>query len=450
MALFGPSSGYNCSSLSIPHPVLPGAQIRSLEAVAVEKGWQYIPAGLNANGPAVTVNSLNFCNVTVTYSPLNTTRITTVQVWLPTEDWNGRMQGIGGGGWISGLNEQALTGMSAALSRGYTAISTDGGFTSPDPRKWAFLSPGVIDKKTLEHWGTTSLNDVSIIGKSIIKSFYGSRPDYSYWNGCSQGGRQGYMLAQRYPKAFDGIAASAPIVNWGALMVAGFWSQMTMNQMGEYPRSCELATLTTAAIKACDPLDGVIDGLLSDPDACAFDPLTLVNTTANCEFGTNRKISPAAAKLAKAGWTGLVKSSVHEYMWKVTNNYEASLVTEGSVPYVSGLLPYLNATTGLADVECRPDGTCYGKPYPFVADWIKLFVLKDPNYDTSKIKQEEFDRIFTASVNEYNPIIGTDNPDLSAFRDAGGKLLSWHGLVRTKRNIFSMYVIVLTITRLTA
>jgi hypothetical protein len=175
----------------------------------------------------------------------------------------------------------------------------------------------------------------------------------------------------------------------------------------------------------------VIDGLISDPDRCSFDPFTLVNTTANCGQA-NRRISTAAAKLAKAGWTGLMNSSVHEYMRKITNNYEASLVTEGSIPYVSSLLPYVNATMGLADVECRSDGTCYGKPLPSVADWIKLFVQKDPNYDTSKIKQKEFDRIFKASVDEYSPIVGTDNPDLRKFREAGGKLLSWHGLVNSK------------------
>jgi hypothetical protein len=420
MALLGPFAGFNCSSLSIPYPILPGAEIQSLKATTVERGWQYIPAGLNANGPAVTADNMSFCNVTITYKPLNATRTTTVQVWLPTKDWNERMQGIGGGGWISGLNDQAFAGMTAAVIGGYTAISTDGGFTSPDPRDWAFSSPGVIDKKTFEHWGSTSLNDVAIIGKSIIKSVYGREPKYSYWNGCSQGGRQGYMLAQRYPKAFNGIVASAPVVNWGELMVAGFWAQMTMNQMGEYPRSCEVSTLTAAAIKACDPLDGVVDGLISDPDGCAFDPFTLVNTTANCGFGANRKISTAAAKLARTGWTGVGRNSVHEYMWKIRNNYEASLVSVGSGPFSS---------SGLADVACRPDGTCYGKPMIIIADWIKLFVLKDPNYDTSKIKQEEFDRILKASVDEYSSIVGTDNPDLSAFRDAGGKLLSWHGLV---------------------
>jgi hypothetical protein len=429
MALRWLSSGFNCSSSSIPYPTVAGAEIRSLEAATVNKGWQYITPGLNPNGPAVTATSVSFCNVTITYTPLGASRVTTVQVWLPTEKWNERIQGIGGGGWSAGLNEMSFGGMMAAVIQGYAAMSTNGGYTSPNPIDWVFSSPGVIDKVSFQHYATTSLNDLAILGKAVTVSFYGRAPKFSYWNGCSQGGRQGFTLAQQYPTAFNGIAASAPIVNWSQLFVAGFWSQRIMNEENDYPRSCEIAALTTAAIKACDPMDGVIDGMISDPDSCRFDPFSLVNTTVSCGFAGRRKISRTAAKLAQAGWTGISKDSAHNYMHRIVNNHEASLVTEGSVPLISGLLPFVNATLGLADVDCRPDGTCVGHPYPQVADWIKLFVQKDPGFDTSKIKHEEFDRIFQASVDEYSSIIGTDNPDLSAFHNAGGKLLSFHGLV---------------------
>jgi hypothetical protein len=429
MALLQLSSGLNCSSSSIPYPNIPGVQIRSVEAATARKGWQYITPGLNPNGPAISATSVNFCNVSITYTPLDTSRITTVQVWLPTEKWNERIQAIGGGGWAAGLNDVSFGGMTAAVIQGYATMTTNGGHATSNPSDWVFSSPGVVDKKSFQHFATTSLNDLALIGKAVVGSFYGQAPKYSYWNGCSQGGRQGFTLAQNYPTAFNGIAASAPIVNWSQLFVAGFWSQRIMNEENHYPRSCELAALKTAAIKACDPMDGVVDGMISDPDSCHFDPFTMVNTTISCGFAGPRNISSTAAKMAKMGWTGISKDSVHNYMHRIVNNHEASLVTEGSVPLISGILPYLNATLGLADVDCRPDGTCVGHPYPQVSDWIKLFVQKDPNFDTSKIKQKEFDRIFQASVDEYASIIGTDNPDLSAFHRAGGKLLSFHGLV---------------------
>lgn len=314
------------------------------------------------------------------------------------------------------------------MIQGYTAIGTDGGYPPNfGPEAWDVLRDGKIDLLNFQHYATTSLRDLSIIGKSVTKSFYGQPAKYSYWNGCSQGGRQGFTLAQNYPNAFDGIAASAPVVNWGQLMVAGFWAQATMNELGKYPLACELNTLSAAALKACDGNDGLLDNLISDPDSCKFDPTALVNTTASCGLLSNIKVSPAAVTLAKTGWTGL-RTSVHQYMWDGTN-YEAALVTQGSIPLVSGLLPYLNITTGLADTECLGNGTCFGKPFNIVKDWIKYFVLKDANYDTSKIVVKDFDAIFSKSVEEYSPVIGTDSPDMTAFGKAGGKILSFHGLV---------------------
>jgi hypothetical protein len=427
MASLQPFSHANCSSQSIPHPIIPGARVHSLEASPVHVGWLFVPGGLYSNNGAVNATNLDFCNVTITYIPQDSINQTTVQVWLP-EKWNGRMQGLGGGGWSAGLYTNGYPAMTAAAAQGYASISTNGGYKSGNPSDWALLQLGKVDYKSFQHFASTSLNDLAIIGKSVVKSFYGTAPKYSYWNGCSQGGRQGFMLAQRYPKAFDGIVASAPAVNWGHLLVAGFWAQMIMNEKKEYPRPCELSTITAAAVKACDGNDGVIDGLVSDPDSCHFDPYTLVNTTANC-WGpdVSRKISPTAAYLAKTLWGGL-KTSRHTYMSSFGMHHEAPLVT-GGTPLVESVFTFLNMTTALADSDCRADGTCFGKPFSNVADWIRYFVKKNPAYDLLQIDQQEFDRIFEASIEEYNPIIGTDSRNLTSFRDAGGKILSYHGLV---------------------
>lgn len=348
------------------------------------------------------------------------------------------MQGAGGGGWSAGLYTNGYPSMTAAVAQGYAVTSTNGGYTSGDPHDWALLSPGKIDYKSFQHYASTSLNDLAVIGKSVVKSFYGTPPRYSYWNGCSQGGRQGFMLAQRYPKAFDGIVASAPAINWGQLMVAGFWAQMIMNGLKKYPKQCELSTITAAAVKACDGNDGLVDGLVSDPDSCHFDPYTLVNTTANCRGSdASTKISPTAAYLAKVLWGGL-KTSRHTYLSSFGMHHESPMVT-GVASLIDPLLPLLNITTALADTECLPDGTCRGKPFSIVVDWIQLFLEKDPNYNILKIDQQELDRMFEASVREYNPIIGTDSMNLTGFRDAGGKILSYHGLVSLRTEFVSVH-----------
>ncbi|QDS72107.1 hypothetical protein FKW77_003629 [Venturia effusa] len=427
MAFSQPFTPSNCSASLISSPVVPGATVRLVEAAPVSKGWQVaIPFGY-PNNPTVTSSGVDFCNITVTYTIADSQRNTTVQVWLPTGEWNQRIQAIGGGGWAAGLHESGLSGMSAAVTQGYTAIGTNGGYP-PDlgVEAWDILRDGKIDLLNFQHYATTSLRDLSIIGKSVVESFYGQPAKYSYWNGCSQGGRQGFALAQNYPDAFDGIVASAPVVDWGQLMPAGSWAQAIMNEMGEYPRPCELKTLSAAALKACDGNDGLVDGLISDPDSCKFDPTTLLNTTANCGLFSNVKISPAAVQVAKIGWYGL-QSSVHRCMWDGAH-HEASFVTEGSIPSLSRLLPYFNITTGLADTQCSSNGTCTVKPFDIPMDWIRYFVVKDARYDPSKINLKDFDEILGRSFKEYSPIIGTDSPDMTAFAKAGGKILSYHGL----------------------
>jgi Tannase and feruloyl esterase len=158
------------------------------------------------------------------------------------------MQAVGGGGWSAGLNENSRTGMLAAVSQGYAAVGTNGGVSSEDPRDWAFQDSGSkdtsapssgarkVDMKVFKHYASTSLKDLSLLGKSVIRSVYGKAPEYSYWNGCSQGGRQGFKIAQDYPEAFDGIVASAPALNWAALMVTGYVCQQYNVQIAELTR----------------------------------------------------------------------------------------------------------------------------------------------------------------------------------------------------------------------
>ncbi|KAF2194560.1 tannase and feruloyl esterase [Zopfia rhizophila CBS 207.26] len=385
---------HNCSPQAIPYPTVFGAQFLSVEASLVQNYSQYVPSQIYPNHDSINATNLRFCNVTVTHTHPGQNDTLITQVWLPiAPKWNERMQAIGGGGWVAGLFYVSFAGMAGAVAEGYAA-------------------PWNVNLYALQDFASVSLNDAIIIGKSLINSYYGQPPKYSYWSGCSQGGRQGVMLAQRYPNALDGIAASAPAINWPELFGGMYFPQQVMNEMGSYPHPCELDALTIAAIKACDSNDGLADGIISDPDACHFDPYSLIGSTINChDSNTSIKISKAAAVATEAAWTG-VKTSNGSFLW-FTPGYEANLTNPQSSPAVT---------------ECSTNGTCTGQPQPLGMDWMKLFIKKDPTFNAFNMTRREYEHMFHAGVREYQSIIGTSYPDLTEFRDAGGKMIAYHGL----------------------
>lgn len=144
---------------------------------------------------------------------------------------------------------------------------------------WALDSSGRVNLGLLEDFAAVAMNDAALIAKSIVQSYFGTAPNKSYWNGCSTGGRQGLKMAQRYPQTYDGIVANAPAINWARFIVAEYWPQFTMNQLQSYAPQCVLNYITNATIAACDKIDGLVDGIISAPGLCTFDPHTLVGQT---------------------------------------------------------------------------------------------------------------------------------------------------------------------------
>ncbi|KAL2826815.1 tannase and feruloyl esterase-domain-containing protein [Aspergillus cavernicola] len=362
--------------LSIPYPALPGASVDFLTDVSA-----YIPESVYTNHGRLNVTDASFCVVSLAYTHTNQTDFVNVQVWLPIDTWNERMMGLGGGreggGFNCGLYPDNIMAMLGAVAEGYAAVSTDCGHTMEQDVGFA----------------SVSLNDAAIMGRSVAESFYGMQPRYSYWSGCSQGGRQGMMLAQRYPAAYDGIAGSSPAINWAEILVSGFWTQYVMNQLDSYPQSCELDYLTRMTVRYCDGMDGVGDGIVSNIDSCHFNTLGLIGMHVPCGNKTVR-LSKSAAIMATAAWQGpFTRNGVHLWM---------------GVDVVSNL-------TSIWSSQFSPDGTCTGLP-------------KEPNFDLESVTHDEYVRIFHESVKEYKSLIGTDNTDLSEFRQHGGKILTFHGL----------------------
>ncbi|KAL2034289.1 hypothetical protein VTO58DRAFT_105003 [Aureobasidium pullulans] len=232
-----PSFADACHASAIALPTLFGAEITNIHASAVTNFS--LSSSPSAAWTKSQFSKLDFCNVTISYTHPGQKNNVTVYVYLPPAlQWNGRFATAGGGGW-GAMMSGGMTSI-PAIDDGFAVAETDAGvatdaLTSAD---WALLSPGNPDINRLEIFASKALHDMAVIGKSVVGSFYGQFPAYSYWIGCSQGGRQGIMMAQRYPGDFDGILALAPAVNWGHFFPVMAWPHQRMYEEKAFPRAC--------------------------------------------------------------------------------------------------------------------------------------------------------------------------------------------------------------------
>ncbi|OAG40420.1 hypothetical protein AYO21_05320 [Fonsecaea monophora] len=388
-----------CTALT--KPVIDGANVLSIQS-------RHLPnATVLANPPLLNTNftGLDVCSVDLVISHPGAGDKVKIKVWLPSSRsaWNGRFVGTGGSGYAAGFFEYNLA---PVVALDYAAASTDAGLSGDpySPAMWALRANGTVNEDLLLNFASRSVHDMAVAGKAITAQYYGRKPAHSYWNGCSTGGRQGLVAAQQYPRDFDGIVAGAPAIDWARYVVAEQWPQVVMKEEETYISQCVLQAFTEASTAACDALDSVIDGVITDLQHCKFDPFTLVGEGVQCEGG-NENITKEMASVVAKILTGPQGPAIsHRYAL----NPGAALDSLANTTIVNG--------------------TRTGLPF-FVNDaWIKYFVKKDPDFDTSTIGYSAFKTIFNQSQREFGQVIGSDQPDLSTFHSVGGKVIVWHGL----------------------
>ena len=202
------------------------------------------------------------------------------EVWLPSDSWNGKFVSSGEGGFAGRLNYTRLGldgGLDEWLRRGYATASTDTGHLSTDD-SWAVGHPErVID------YAYRSKHLVTVAAKGIIEAYYGQAATHAYFNSCSNGGRQALMEVQRYPRDYDGVVVGAPW-NYQSHSNAGFvWDAQSGSAPGAALPASKLPAIQAAAVAACDATDGLVDGLIEEPDKCTFEPEVLQCTTADSD-----------------------------------------------------------------------------------------------------------------------------------------------------------------------
>src|SRR6516162_8573163 len=187
-----------------------------------------------------------------------------IAVWLPAA-WNGRFQGVGGGGYSCGISYPALA---AGIASGYAAASTDCGVPPADGATgaWALKPDNTLDWPLIDDFAYAGIHDMSVAGKAVTAGYYATAPSYSYFNGCSTGGREGLMEAQRYPSDYDGIVSGAPAINWTKFIPSEIWPELVMKQSRDFLPACKEDAFTESAVQAC----GTTNGVITNPSACAW------------------------------------------------------------------------------------------------------------------------------------------------------------------------------------
>lgn len=244
-------------------------------------------------------SNLNFCEVNIHLTHFDASDDVLARVWLPSarDDWNSRFQATGGGGFATSIG---FVGLAPAILQGYAAVSTDGGHDewSWTSLEWVLNSDRSINWDLWQNSIQRSVVKQIIIGKDIVEHYYGEQPHYSYWNGCSQGGRQGYMLAQRFSDILDGIMAAAPALNLVSIPMGGLWSQLVIKDINTYMSQCEFAYFTKKAMEECDPLDSFEDGVIIDPGDCKSDSERLIGNAFECD-GRIVRVTTAMADVVR-------------------------------------------------------------------------------------------------------------------------------------------------------
>lgn len=319
-----------------------------------------------------------------------------VRIWvaIPMSNWNGRFMGTGGGGFSGG----SAGGVTQPAAAGYAAGATDTGHEGASG-SFALDANGRLNWQSIRNNAYLGIHEMTVTGKALTQAAYGVAPRFSYFNGCSTGGRQGLMEVQRYPQDYNGVLSGAPAINWNRFHIQHLWGPVVMNASGHAVAACKLTAATAAAVAACDAIDGVKDGVIEDPKRCSYDPKALIGTSAG-ECGA---FTQADADVIRKLWEGPRRED-GSFLW-----------------YGLARGADLNSLWTSRGTPLRP------QPFGISMDWFRYFVTQDPKFDGNTVTPAAYERLWDQSVEQYGPVIGTDNPDLTAFRDRGGKAIVWHG-----------------------
>lgn len=369
----------------------------------------------------------DYCSVTFAYSHDGRSDQVQVTYWLPTPaNFRNRYLSTGGGGWA--INSGANT-LPSGLIYGAVAGETDGGFGgfASNYLNVVLLANGSLNYPELYMFGYQAHHELSTIGKQFTKNFFSMRNGtklYSYYQGCSEGGREGWSQVQRYGDSFDGAIIGAPAFRYSFQQVQHLWSNVVEKTLGYYPPPCELDYINNATVAACDGLDGKVDGVVSRTDLCKlhFNISSVLGHAYSCPASKGQIFPPSGPAPAQNGSVTTKGIQVARLILDGPQDLQGLRVYfsyQPSATFADAVTNY-NSTSGGWDLAISGLGGAYVTNLLQLVELSNLPTLEGVSYDTLR------DWIYQG-WQKYNDVLQTNWPDLTPFHNAGGKVLHYHG-----------------------
>ncbi|KAI9369214.1 tannase [Aspergillus egyptiacus] len=389
-------------------------------------------------GMGASSSTNDYCNVTVAYRHTGKNDKVVAKYAFPAPDqFKNRFYVAGGGGFS--LSSDATGGLEYGAVGGATDAGYDAFSYSYD--EVVLYGNGTINWDATHMFGYQALGEMTKLGKMLTRGFYGRPADakvYTYYEGCSDGGREGMSQVQRYGEEYDGVIAGAPAFRFAQQQVHHVFSSAVEKTLDYYPPPCELEKVVNATIEACDPLDGRTDGVVSRTDLCmlSFDLTSIIGEPYYCPaqnytslgFGFSKRqagpaqgsstsyqpaqngtVSAKAIAVAQAIYNGLHNSQGQRaYLsWQI-----ASELSDATTSY--------NSDTGSWELSIPSTGGEYVTKFIQLLDLDNLSNLDNVTYETL-VQWMEIGMV------RYMDTLQTTLPDLTPFQESGGKLLHYHG-----------------------
>ncbi|HVZ31691.1 MAG TPA: tannase/feruloyl esterase family alpha/beta hydrolase [Polyangiaceae bacterium] len=367
-------------------------------ATQPENGLMGNPSVKSATSKIIAANGTTpaFCQVDVLFGTTDQQNIN-IRVGLPLNDldggsgglhgaWNGRTQGVGGGGCSGSLT------VTDPVSQGYVGSGTDLGHSGGDCEP-GVNTDGTYNLQFIQDFIRDAIKQQILFSKAVAATYYAAKPNYNYWNGCSTGGRQGYLLAQELPGELDGILASAPAMYWSRFQTAQMWGEIAMKELVGGPIAAgKLNQATASAVAACDAADGVADGIIDDPRTCNFSAGANICGTATAP-ATNC-LTAQEAQAIDLIWDGPRNASGGK-IWFGLDRGTALTGLNGAAPFALGTTQF---------------------------HWDE----HDRNFDWTQVTTSGYSKVAQDGSQNIADITDTFG-DLDGFKAAGGKLLTFVG-----------------------